>query len=65
MERGDHDYIRNDAVEQEKLGLRQNVKLMVGGAPVSQKFSDEIGADYYGADSTDARNFVKESLKMA
>jgi 5-methyltetrahydrofolate--homocysteine methyltransferase len=59
------DAMRHTITAIEKAGLRQQVKIMVGGAVVSQKFSDEIGADYYGADSTDARNFVKESLKMA
>jgi 5-methyltetrahydrofolate--homocysteine methyltransferase len=56
------DAMRHTITAIEKAGLRQQVKIMVGGAVVSQKFSDEIGADYYGADSTDARNFVQESL---
>ena len=29
-------------------GLRGQVKIMVGGAPVTQRFADEIGADGYG-----------------
>jgi corrinoid protein of di/trimethylamine methyltransferase len=29
-------------------GLRDQVKVMVGGAPVTQRFADEIGADAYG-----------------
>ena len=33
-------------------GLRDRVKVMVGGAPVSQAFADEIGADGYAKDST-------------
>jgi len=35
-----------------KAGLRDRVKVMVGGAPVSQAFADEIGADGYAKDST-------------
>src|SRR5216110_2479727 len=35
-----------------KAGVRQQVKVMVGGAPVSQAFADEIGADGYAKDST-------------
>ncbi|HAM70490.1 MAG TPA: cobalamin-binding protein, partial [Verrucomicrobiales bacterium] len=31
-----------------KAGLRDRVKLMIGGAPVTQEFADEIGADGYG-----------------
>lgn len=29
-------------------GLRDSIKMIVGGAPVSQRFADEIGADGYG-----------------
>jgi 5-methyltetrahydrofolate--homocysteine methyltransferase len=32
-----------------KAGLRDRVKVIIGGAPVSQRFADEIGADAYGA----------------
>ena len=32
-------------------GLRSGVKVGVGGAPLTQKFADEIGADFYGADA--------------
>ena len=35
-----------------KAGVRDRVKVMVGGAPVSQAFCDEIGADGYAKDST-------------
>ena len=35
-----------------KAGLRDRVKVMVGGAPVSQAFADEIGADGYAKDAT-------------
>jgi 5-methyltetrahydrofolate--homocysteine methyltransferase len=35
-----------------KAGLRERVKVMVGGAPVSQAFAEEIGADGYARDST-------------
>src|SRR5438094_3752962 len=37
-----------------KTGVRERVKVMVGGAPVSQAFCDEIGADGYAKDSTQA-----------
>lgn len=49
----------------ENAGLRQSVKVMVGGAPISQQFSDEIGADFYGPDSTAAKNFVKSTVSVA
>lgn len=35
-------------------GLRDKVKVMVGGAPVTQAFADEIGADAYTADAASA-----------
>jgi 5-methyltetrahydrofolate--homocysteine methyltransferase len=37
-----------------RAGLRDRVKVMVGGAPVSQAFCDEIGGDGYAKDSTAA-----------
>lgn len=35
-------------------GIRDSVKVMVGGAPVTQEFADEIGADAYTADAASA-----------
>lgn len=35
-------------------GIRSRVKVIVGGAPVTQEFADEIGADAFGADASDA-----------
>jgi trimethylamine corrinoid protein len=35
----------------EKAGMRSAVKVMVGGAPVTQKWADEIGADGYAKDA--------------
>jgi len=43
-----------------RTGLRGRVKVMVGGAPVSQAFADEIGADGYAKDSTLAVVKAKE-----
>ena len=31
----------------EEAGLRQKCKIWIGGAPVTQEFADEIGADFY------------------
>ena len=45
-----------------KAGLRERVKVMIGGAPVSQAFCDEIGADGYAKDSTLAVVKAKELL---
>jgi 5-methyltetrahydrofolate--homocysteine methyltransferase len=35
----------------EGAGLRKSVIIGVGGAPVTQKFADEIGADFYSPDA--------------
>jgi len=50
-----------DTVEAIKqAGLRDQVKIMIGGAPIRQEFADEIGADYYGPDSTAGRNYARD-----
>ena len=41
-------------------GLRQKVKVIIGGAPIRQEYADEIGADFYGKDSTEARNLARQ-----
>jgi len=40
-------------------GLREKVKIMVGGAPVTQTFCDEIGADAYAADAASSAALAK------
>ncbi|MEA4833124.1 MAG: corrinoid protein [Oscillospiraceae bacterium] len=44
-------------------GLRDKVKVMVGGAPVTQGFADEIGADAYSPDAASAAQKAIELLK--
>jgi 5-methyltetrahydrofolate--homocysteine methyltransferase len=41
-------------------GLRDRVKIIVGGAPLSKAFADEIGADAYGYDAGNAVEIVRE-----
>lgn len=38
----------------ETAGIRDRVKIMIGGAPVTQEFCDKIGADVYTSDATSA-----------
>lgn len=38
----------------ESAGLRKEIKVIVGGAPVTRQYADEIGADGYSADATGA-----------
>ena len=47
----------------EKGGLRKNVKVMIGGAPVNQRFAQEIGADGYGHDAAAAVDLAKGFMK--
>ncbi|MCK8817726.1 corrinoid protein [Natroniella sulfidigena] len=44
----------------EEAGVRDQVKIMVGGAPVSQEFANEIGADGYAADGSTATDIARE-----
>ena len=46
----------------EEAGLRDKVKVIIGGAPVTQKYADEIGADGYGRDAAAAANLTKDLL---
>mgnify|MGYP002412380173 CR=1 FL=1 len=43
-------------------GLREQVKIMVGGAPVNQEFADRIGADGFAPDAGSAARFAKNLL---
>jgi methylmalonyl-CoA mutase cobalamin-binding domain/chain len=47
----------------EKAGLRSQVIVMVGGAPVTQEYADVVGADGYAADASAAVVKAKELLK--
>ena len=40
-------------------GLQSQVKIMVGGAPITQEFCDEIGADAYTTDAASAASVAK------
>lgn len=48
------DKMREVVEEAEKAGIRDKVKIMVGGAPVTQAFCDQIGADAYTPDAASA-----------
>jgi 5-methyltetrahydrofolate--homocysteine methyltransferase len=44
----------------EQKGLRQKVKVLVGGAPVDARFAEKIGADGYGKDAAEAVRLARE-----
>ena len=51
---------QKEVVEAFKVaGMREQVKIMVGGAPVTQSFADEIGADAYTADAATAADVCR------
>ncbi|MBN1667061.1 MAG: corrinoid protein [Anaerolineales bacterium] len=43
-------------------GLRERVKVMVGGAPVTQEYADLIGADGFAADASSATRLARQLL---
>ena len=42
-----------------EAGLRDKVRVMVGGAPVTQRYANDIGADGYAADAASAVDTAK------
>ena len=49
----------------EEAGLRGEVRIMVGGAPLSQEFADDMGADGYGKDAIACVDLAKEFVGQA
>jgi corrinoid protein of di/trimethylamine methyltransferase len=47
-----------------KAGLRDKVKIIVGGSPINQEFADLIGADGYGATAPEGVKMVKRFLGL-
>ncbi len=47
----------------EQAGLRDSVKVMVGGAPLTREFAEEIGADGYAPDAVSAVDVAKAWLQ--
>ncbi|MBM3499757.1 MAG: cobalamin-binding protein [Armatimonadetes bacterium] len=48
-----------------EAGVRDQVKVMIGGAPVTQNYADEIGADGYAPDAASAVDKARELLGVA
>lgn len=49
----------------EDAGLRRSVKILVGGAPLSERYAMEIGADGYGASATDAVALARRQVGLS
>jgi corrinoid protein of di/trimethylamine methyltransferase len=46
-------------------GMRDRVKVLIGGAPITQRFADEIGADGYGENAAEAVALARKALGLA
>ena len=46
-------------------GLRRDVKILIGGAPISEAYANEIGADGYGASATDAVKLARRQVGLS
>jgi corrinoid protein of di/trimethylamine methyltransferase len=46
----------------EEAGIRDQLKIMIGGAPVTEDFADEIGADAYAPDGSSATDLAREFM---
>ncbi|MBR6369925.1 MAG: corrinoid protein [Bacteroidaceae bacterium] len=58
-------YMKDVIKAVEEAGIRNNVKIMVGGAPLNEAFAREIGADVYTADANEAVIVAKKLLGKA
>lgn len=52
-------YMKNIIDAFEERGLRDKVKIMIGGAPITQDYADKIGADRYTIDASEAAQVAK------
>ncbi len=52
--------MENVIVALTEAGLRDKVKVIIGGAPIDQGFADKIGADGFGADAVEAVQLARE-----
>ncbi len=56
-------YSMKDVMEALKeAGVRERVKVMIGGAPIRQDFADEIEADYFGPDAASGKDYARQAV---
>ncbi len=48
-----------------EAGIRDKVKVIIGGGPISQKYADRIGADGYSSNAVEAVKLAKKLLSIA
>ncbi len=56
------DSMQNTVEAIEAAGLRNKVKIMIGGGPTNEDVRKHIGADFYGADAASAVDFARQIL---
>jgi corrinoid protein of di/trimethylamine methyltransferase len=57
--------VQRDVIEAlKKAGLRQKVKILVGGAPATAKWAKDVGADGYGEDAIEAVRVAKKLMNI-
>lgn len=57
-------YMKTIIEELKKAGLREQVKVIVGGAPVTQRYADEIGADGYSDNANGAVGLARKLVAV-
>jgi 5-methyltetrahydrofolate--homocysteine methyltransferase len=55
--------MRDILLSLQAAGLREKVKVMIGGAPVTQQYATDIGADIYAPDAASAAQRARQSMK--
>ena len=55
--------MKNVVLKLDKDGLRDKIKVMIGGAPITDEFCQSIGADYYTADAASAADVALKICK--
>ena len=55
--------MKSSIVALTEAGVRNDVKILIGGAPVNRVFAEEIGADDYGSNATDAVEKARGLMK--
>ncbi|RJQ56402.1 MAG: cobalamin-binding protein [Desulfobacteraceae bacterium] len=56
--------VEDTIIALQKAGLKGKVKTLIGGAPITQKFADSIGADGFGIDAVDGVKKAAELLNL-
>jgi len=57
-------FMRDMIAALEEAGLKDSTKVIIGGAPITQSYADEIGADGYAPDAASAVDLVKGLLDI-